>query len=36
MMVWDEDEVREWSDVAREAQKGNYEIYFRILGRYLC
>ena len=27
-MVWDEDKVREWSDVAREAQKGNYEFLF--------
>ena len=26
--VWDEDKVREWSDVAREAQRGNYELNF--------
>ena len=25
-MVWGEDKVREWFDVAREAQKGNYEF----------
>ena len=30
-MVWDEDKVREWSDVAREAQKGNYELDFGYL-----
>ena len=30
-MVWDEDKVREWSDVAREAQKGNYELNFGYL-----
>ena len=30
-MVWDEDKVREWSDVAREAQKGNYEFNFGYL-----
>ena len=27
-MVWDEDKIREWSDVAREAQRGNYELNF--------
>ena len=27
-MVRDADKVREWSDVAREAQKGNYELNF--------
>ena len=30
-MVWDEDKVREWSEVAREAQKGNYEFNFGYL-----
>ena len=30
-MVWDEDKVREWSDVAREAQKSNYELNFGYL-----
>ena len=30
-MVWDEDKVREWSDVAREAHKGNYEFNFGYL-----
>ena len=30
-MVWDEDKVREWSDVAREAQKGNIELNFGYL-----
>ena len=30
-MIWDEDKVREWSDVAREAQKGNYEFNFGYL-----
>ena len=30
-MVWDEDKVREWSDVAREVQKGNYEFNFGYL-----
>ena len=30
-MVWDEDKVREWSDVAREAQRGNYELNFGYL-----
>ena len=30
-MVWDEDKVREWSDVAREAQKGNHEFNFGYL-----
>ena len=31
-MVWDEDKICEWSDVAREAQKGNCELNFV----YLC
>ena len=30
-MVWDEDKVREWSDVACEAQHGNYELNFGYL-----
>ena len=30
-MVWDEDKVREWSDVAREARKGNCEVNFGYL-----
>ena len=30
-MAWDEDKVREWSDVAREAQKGNSEFNFGYL-----
>ena len=30
-MVWDEDKVREWSDVAREAQRGNVELNFGYL-----
>ena len=34
-MVWDEDKVREWSDVASEAQKGNYELNFGLSFWYL-
>ena len=30
-MFWDEDKVREWPDVAREAQRGNYELNFGYL-----
>ena len=30
-MVWDGDKVREWSDVAREARKGNCEVNFGYL-----
>ena len=35
-MVWDEDKVRGWSDVAREVERGNYELNFGYLFRHMC